>query len=163
VVIQSDGVIHFTTDGSAPTRQSSVYHEPLTISPGQSLRAIVVTPGLEPSEVASFTFRKATSPQPLIVNARLQYTAHVAKPFEAKLSADGFRIAWSLVGRRGHVINRKANASESQAWLSINSNSGVLSGTPTAPGYNVVIVTARRGQGERGRVDARRVVVVVGE
>ncbi len=161
--VYSDGVIHFTTDGSATTRQSPVYREPLTISPGQSLRAIVVNPGLEPSEVASFTFRKATSPQRIIVNARPQYTAHVGKPFEAKLSADGFRIAWSLVGRRGHVIDRKANASESQAWLSINANSGVLSGTPTAPGYNVVIVTAGRGQGERGRVDARRVVVVVEE
>jgi hypothetical protein len=161
--VYSDGVIHFTTDGSNPTEQSSVYHEPIVITPGQTVRAMVVSSGLEPSEVASYTFRKATSQQPLIVNAHPQYTAHVGKPFEARLSADGFRIAWSLVGRRGHVIDRKVKSRESRVWLNIDASSGVLSGTPTAPGYNVVIVVARKGDGDEALVDARHVVVVVEE
>ena len=65
------------------------------------------------------------------------------------------------VGRRGHVIDRKSSSREPQAWLTIDSSNGVLSGTPTAPGYNVVIVVARRGEGDEARIDARRVVVVV--
>ena len=161
--VYPDGAIHFTTDGTEPTQQSPVYREPLTISPGQSLRAIVLKPRLKPSEVASFDFRKTTDSQPTIQNAQPQYTAHVGQPFEVKLAADGDDISWNLIGRRGHVIDRKPTSRESQAWLGIDSSNGVLSGTPTAPGYNVVIVVAHRGEGDEAHVDARRVVIVVEE
>ena len=161
--VYSDGAIHFTTDGSDPTQHSPVCREPLTIAPGQSLRAIVIKAGLKPSEVASFDFRKTTESQPLIQNARWQYAANVGQPFEVKFAASGDGITWNVVGRRGHVIDRKSTSRESQAWLSINSSNGVLSGTPTAPGYNVVIVVARRSEGDEALVDAHRVVVVVRE
>lgn len=163
--IYSDGAIYFTTDGSNPTQQSPVYDAPLSISPGQSLRAIVVKPDLKPSEVASFKFRKTTVARPRILNARQHYTANVGKPFEVKLAAaaDGDGVVWSLVGRRGHVIDRKANSRDSHTWLSIDASSGVLSGTPSAPGYNVVVVVARQGEGDEALVDARQIVVVVEE
>jgi len=161
--VYSEASIHFTTDGSDPTQQSPAYREPLTISPGQTLRAIVIKPGLNPSEVASFTFRKTAVGRPIILNAGQRYTAYVGKPFEAKLTAEGDGIAWNLVGRRGHVIDRKTNSRELRNWLSIDANNGVLSGTPFAPGYNVVIVVARNGDGDEALVDARHVVVVVEE
>ncbi len=161
--VYPNAAIHFTTDGSAPTQQSTVYREPLTISPGQSVRAIVVTPGLEPSEVASFTFRKTAAGRPIIANARPQYTAKVGHQFEARFAIDGEDGTWHVVGRRSHVIDRKSNPPRARPWLSIDAKSGTLSGTPTAPGYYVLIVTARRGQGDDTRVDARHVVVVVEE
>lgn len=48
--------IHFTTDGSTPTRQSQVYAGPITIHESASIRAIAITRGGE-SGVASADYR----------------------------------------------------------------------------------------------------------
>jgi hypothetical protein len=48
--------IYYTTNGSAPTTNSSVYSEALTVSSSQTIKAIAVKDGMANSEVASATY-----------------------------------------------------------------------------------------------------------
>lgn len=57
--------IYYTTDGSAPTVNSTVYSEPITINATKTIKAIAVEEGRIISEVASETFTKATTTQPV--------------------------------------------------------------------------------------------------
>ena len=48
-------VIHYTTDGSAPTTSSAVYYSPVSISPDSTVRAIAEVKGYGPSAVKLLT------------------------------------------------------------------------------------------------------------
>lgn len=52
----SGAVIYYTTDGSTPTSNSSVYSAPITVSTPQTIRAIAIAPGNKISEQAYATY-----------------------------------------------------------------------------------------------------------
>jgi type II secretory pathway pseudopilin PulG len=52
-----DAVIYYTTDGSAPTRLSHRYTQPLTISATTRLRAVAVVPTYAYSSIKSVTYK----------------------------------------------------------------------------------------------------------
>lgn len=58
VTLKASGTIYYTTDGSAPTVDSTVYSEPITINATKTIKAIAVEEGRIISEVASETFTK---------------------------------------------------------------------------------------------------------
>lgn len=49
-------VIHYTTDGTAPTAQSAVYSSPIAVSATTTIKAIAVAEGYENSAIASATY-----------------------------------------------------------------------------------------------------------
>jgi hypothetical protein len=51
--------IHYTTDGSAPTAESTLYSEAFTLSDTATVKAIAIKDG-QSSEVASKTFTKSS-------------------------------------------------------------------------------------------------------
>ncbi|WP_379140532.1 glycoside hydrolase family 3 N-terminal domain-containing protein [Paenibacillus sp. sgz500992] len=57
-----DGKIHYTTDGTLPTKDSTLYTGPVSVTPAKVLRAIVVKAGMDDSYV-SFYAAAAASPQ----------------------------------------------------------------------------------------------------
>jgi uncharacterized protein (TIGR03118 family) len=48
-----DAKIYYTTDGSTPTTNSSVYSQPISVSSSMTIKAIAVAPGSEASSVAT--------------------------------------------------------------------------------------------------------------
>jgi hypothetical protein len=54
-------VIHYTTDGSAPTSSSNTYSGPLTISATETLNAIAIVPGFSASPVAAATYTSTST------------------------------------------------------------------------------------------------------
>jgi len=56
-------VIHYTTDGSAPTADSPVYTEPIRLEGNTTLKAIAIAPGQPESEVSSAEYA-VTVPAP---------------------------------------------------------------------------------------------------
>ncbi len=57
-------VIHYTTDGSAPTAASPVYTGPIPVDKTTTIQAIAIAPGLPESAVSSATYAIAPPPPP---------------------------------------------------------------------------------------------------
>ena len=159
--VHAAATIHYTVDGSEPSASSPECQKPLTVQPGQTLRTIAVVTGLAASPVATYTFDKATHPAPVIRPAPAHFVTKVGVPFHADFAADGGDITWHVCGRRGNVLDRSANPARIIPWLEIDARSGRLHGTPTAPGYAVVLVVATTRDGTRELADARQIVVSV--
>ncbi|OEH93640.1 chitobiase/beta-hexosaminidase C-terminal domain-containing protein [Bacillus solimangrovi] len=51
-----DASIYYTTDGSEPTEESTLYEAPITVSEDVTIKAIAVKEGLDASNVGSFTY-----------------------------------------------------------------------------------------------------------
>ncbi len=62
----ADAVIHYTTDGSEPTRQSPKYTDSIDVTPTMTLKAAAFhpDPALQDSEVREATYTKIVSAQP---------------------------------------------------------------------------------------------------
>ena len=72
----SAGTIHYTLDGSTPTADSPRYAAPVTVRPGQTLKAIAVRPLLQPSRVTAGTFAQGP-PRPRITTKQQVYHTRV--------------------------------------------------------------------------------------
>lgn len=63
--VHPTGSIHYTLDGSLPGNESRRYKGPVTVEPGQTLRAIVFREGLKPSRVTTGIFANGPQNDPL--------------------------------------------------------------------------------------------------
>jgi outer membrane protein OmpA-like peptidoglycan-associated protein len=57
-------VIHYTTDGSAPTASSPVYSGPITVDATTTINAVAIAPGAPESSVSSGTYAVERPPPP---------------------------------------------------------------------------------------------------
>jgi hypothetical protein len=168
--VYAAGAIHYTLDGTAPTAASPRYDKPVTVKPGETLKAITIAPGLEVSAVSSVTFT-AGAAAPVITNTAYTFTAKKGEPFSVTFQAKSDKpVSWYLAGKVSHVPaavdpNAPAGAPKkpSVPWLTLDPTTGVLSGTATTVGVNVVIVAANVPDGKTTLADARTVMVTVTE
>lgn len=56
------GVIHYTTDGTAPTEASPVYTEPIAVSGDMTVRAVTVAEGMETSPESRYSASRVSAP-----------------------------------------------------------------------------------------------------
>lgn len=52
----SDAEIRYTTDGSDPVSNSTIYHKPITVNKDMTIKAIAIKKGLQPSIIKTFTY-----------------------------------------------------------------------------------------------------------
>lgn len=164
-----NGAIHYTTDGSEPTAMSPLARGPVTVEPGQTLKAIAVKPGLKPSRILVCTYPKVSVDAPVIEPVGPSFELKVGEPFKLQMKARGTGGKWAIAGRIvGKILEAydpNVDSTKRKAmppWLTIDPETGVLSGTPGEPGVNIVLVTAAITAPEKHVVlDTRRMGIVV--
>lgn len=113
--------IFYTTDGSTPTTASTVYSGPIAVNASQTVKAIATASGFIQSAVGSavYTITPLTAlwPDPLPAGT-------VGTAYSFTLTATGGVPPYSFVTTAGFTL---------PAGLSLNSSTGVISGTPTTP------------------------------
>jgi len=145
-----------------------VYDKPLTVKDGVTLKAIAVKPGLQPSPVAAAVYGSAPCAPPVMLTTQQLYRAKVKEPFTAKFEAKCDRpVTWHLSGKiqakplETADLNKDNSGNKSEPpWLTLDSRTGVMSGTPKGPGVSVFIVVANVSEGKVVLCDARSVIVV---
>lgn len=171
LTVHPTGTIHYTLDGSVPNESSPRYEPPLTIRPGQTLRAIVFRKGLKPSRITTGTFAGGPQP-PRITTTERTFEARVGQPFEVKFHAKYSESAnWYLGGKTGthyrEYDGKRFNPPRHIPWLKIDSATGALSGVPRTAGVFPVLVSCMSqpagGSKDPASGDAILVVVRVSE
>ncbi|NQT92540.1 MAG: chitobiase/beta-hexosaminidase C-terminal domain-containing protein, partial [Lentisphaerae bacterium] len=170
LTVHAMGSIHTTLDGSVPSKASARYDGPVTVKPGDTLKAIVVRPGLKPSRVATGIFQQGL-PRPRITTEARVFQAEAGKPFSVVFHAENADGAtWYVGGTLGETYReyggKRFNPPCHIAWLSLDAEAGILSGTPRGPGVFPVIVACVKGDirsPDSAAGDAILVVVTVTE
>ena len=163
--------ILYTVNGSLPTPGGVTtrrYDQPVPVQPGTTLRAITVVPGLPMSGTATAMYTEAPCVAPVITTVQQEYKTKVGQPFSVTLKATCTEpVTWRMCGKiEAQALekidsNKDSSAVKQQAlWLSLNPETGVLSGTPPGPGVSVLIAVAHVSAAPAVN-DARRLVVVV--
>ena len=172
LTVHSTGAVHYTLDGSVPSKASPRYIAPVTVKPGDTLKAIVIRPGLKTSRITAGTFERGP-PRPRITTGARLLAARVGKPFSAIFRADKATGAtWFAGGMMGERYRsyggHRFNPPRLIPWMTIDAKTGVLSGTPRVEGVYPVIVSCVNGTATGSRrsakmsADAVLVVVRVG-
>ncbi len=120
--------IYYTTDGSTPTPESTLYSAPISIAASQTIKAIGVKAGQTTSEVASFAYEiKAPSPS-------------AAEPCQYSLASEGVPAANNLqayfsfedsvvdLSGNGRDASRLNGAAYASAWPALGAGSLSLDG-----------------------------------
>lgn len=141
--------IRYTVDGSKPTARSEKVKGPISILPGQTLRAIAVEEGLAPSGICSATFTAGKSAPRIMEQDDI--TVPVGKPISILMKADR-EVRWNICGQI---------RTEKEEWLSIDPLSGVICGIPPAEGRHTVIVVAFAGEENSLRWDAVQLTIII--
>ena len=118
IVVPTRAVVYYTTDGSDPTSDSTVYSEPFTLSATTTVKAISLKDGVY-SEVASATFTKLAAP-----------TISGTTPFAETTSV-------TMSGPDGATIHYTTDGSTPTAGSSTYSEALTLSDTTTVKAVSV--------------------------
>jgi hypothetical protein len=129
------------------------------------LKAIAIKPGLQRSRVTTAVFTKCAFPPPVITTAEQVYTSKKGQAFSTTFQARCEKaVTWHLAGKvaESSAAVRTGNK-PAPPWLLLDPQTGVLSGTPLAPGVSVFLIGANARDGETVLCDAKWVIVTVTE
>ncbi len=168
--VHAQASIYYTLDGSTPTTDAPVYGgQPITVNPGQTLKAIAVRKGLKPSRVLTCAFPVSDRPVPVLHPLKDHYQATVGKTITIQPEADDAQGAiWGVIG-----IGTDRNPYWDPATLKITSPpkdiscdpvTGKITVTPTlAMSMPIAVLCFRplRNNNDPEVVDVRTTVIVV--
>jgi hypothetical protein len=123
--------IYYTTDGSTPTRTSSVYTQPVAVSPPMTLKALAVKAGHDDSAVASAVYTAAPATRYVVTSSTYAPVAGATVTISAQL-AD---VRGKPVRTAGRVVT----------WTKLNAGGSFAAATSTtdAGGVATVAFTTR--------------------
>lgn len=133
VTTSPDIVVHYTTDGSAPTTKSPIWREPLKIRETTVIKALAVKAGMRPSGIASVRFVRGKVPPNITGPTKTVLTGKVGEPLKIAFTTDSRKPLLRNLAvhyRPENSIRFKGKLKEFSG-LSFDTKTGVLSGTPT--------------------------------
>ncbi len=152
--------IRYTLDGSEPNESSPIYRKPLMLNETTTVRAISTRAGERPSAVASFHFLRGELPEIASPAGPMLPKARVGQPYHVQFAIGGKApVLWNLAGHLEigkETPNRPPN---DPAGLHLDRQTGLLSGTPTAPGVFTFQIQSATALGQPA--DARVYVLVI--
>lgn len=95
--VPSDAAIYYTTDGSAPTRQSALYTGAIQVSQSQTLKAIAVKTGYFDSPVAISAYSINTGGGPDVPVGSNRLTIQIKN--DSKGQYTDSQVYWQIVGK----------------------------------------------------------------
>ncbi len=112
-------MIYYTTDGSAPTINSTVYSKPITVSSTQTIQAIATASGYASSAVASaaYTINTPTSPVSVIGNISPGFTSAGGAAFTLTLTGSGFATSSTAYWGTSALATQYASATRLTAQV----------------------------------------------
>jgi hypothetical protein len=123
---ESDAIIRYTTDDTAPTEDSTPYTEPLTISVTTTLRAVVFVQDKVPSDELSCVYTMKVA-QPVVATG-----GDVGGPFAAAQLLKLADVAPGVTLRYGKSTDRTTET-KSSTQINVNLRTTSGSGSATAP------------------------------
>ncbi|HEX2712770.1 MAG TPA: chitobiase/beta-hexosaminidase C-terminal domain-containing protein, partial [Candidatus Acidoferrales bacterium] len=123
-------LIYYTTNGTTPTTASTLYSGPIAVSTTTTIKAVAVVSGFLNSVVATASYTiNPPAPTPRIATTSLPNGTRNAA-YSATLTATGGTTpyTWSIL------------SGSLPAGLTLASNTGVISGTPTGTGTSTFTV-----------------------
>lgn len=121
--------IFYTTDGTVPTSASAIYRDSVTLTGGQTIKAIAIRYGFVDSGVV---LASAPTDIPVITSA-LSVESAVNVAFSYTITATNSPTSYGATGL--------------PSGLSVNTSTGVISGTPTSSGTTSVTISATNASG----------------
>jgi hypothetical protein len=144
--------VHYTTDGSEPTKASAKYTGPFEIKAATVVKAFSVMSDRQPSGVAVANFLPGPVPprvsEPNVV--RLP-EAEAGKPYSVPFKADVTTpVAWRMAGETALYTPARSKELVNPLGLTLDPKTGILAGTPKGGGTFWVQVQVGHGNGQLG-------------
>jgi hypothetical protein len=134
--VHGPGSVRYTLDGSEPTGDSAVAGATIRVAVGQTLKAIAVRDGLEPSRVATATFVRGKA-APVVTTEQRSFELKAGQPFSTILTATApGPVAWSVIGQT--LVQTGKHFKDLDPWITIDSRTGALSAPKPRPGSYTV-------------------------
>ncbi len=148
VMPTDDAAVHYTMDGTEPTKRSPKWTAPIAIDRNMTFKAFAVRPGMQPSRVATARFIKGRVP-PTITGPNTLPASRVEQPFSVRFTVNSDdRIFWHLSAHHKPQDHRTKVTFAEYSGLSFDQQTGVLSGTPKRTGVYTLQVHAAWKPGE---------------
>ncbi len=159
--VHPEAKIFFTTDGSKPTQSSRIFVKPFQVKPRTTVRAIARKEGLKPSRITTVHFHPGKFQAPKILITQNHFVAKKGQPFSISFKAAGkVPVEWYVAGKLGNIVPKVSRHKE-VPWLSMNRQSGLLTGTPNREGVYPFVLVANAVEEGQVIVDAKKVIVTV--
>lgn len=153
LVAPRGATIRYTTDGSAPTATSPAYQAPFSVTPGTTVKAVTIAPGMQPSGAIKAEFINGT-PAPKVIGPESLPPGETGKAYSVTFSANQPKVRWNM---QGDLVARVPNAKKNTVYskddymypnhMRLDADTGTWSGTPTKPGVFWIQVWVAEGPG----------------
>ncbi len=142
LVAPRGAMVRYTTDGSTPTGASPVYQAPFQVTPGTTVKAIAIAPGMQASGATKAEFVNGT-PAPAVIGPASLPPGETGRPYAITFTADKAKVRWHMQGDLYVADGKKTYPNH----MRLDADTGVWSGTPTQPGNFWIQVWVAEGPG----------------
>ncbi|GEM_PF-1017098 len=148
VVPKGEIRVLYTTDGSEPGPESTLYTKPFQVEADTVVKALALMPNRKPSGIAVATYVQGPVPPRLLDTERELPPAETGKPYHFTFRSSLPDSQFWIKGDVRPYTQRKTKTLVKPNGMSLDRHSGVWSGTPSQAGRFWIQVAVQAGPGQ---------------